>query len=856
MLAVADELDRRRPAPRRPRAPVGGHGPRRSARPGAGAEWRPRADRGARRSRPRRRGAAGAVVMDAGADCPTGPAGTRSCSCARPRCAGRGGRPPRSPSCERRDDRGCGLVVGRGPGGGAGRAGARPPRRGASSPGTAMVAREAGALGRRPVAGRAAPGSAGRSRARGAGVTGPTPRLVEHLRARAARDPRVAGAGLDRVDLAEVVEEMIDEERRILAGGARGRGRPAVVERGARPRPARAAAARPRRRPRSWSAGRPRCSSSAPGASRGRRRASPTSAPAPRDRPHPGAARPPRGRGQPDGRRPPARRLARQRRHPAARPRRPGRSPSGASRGGRSRGDDLVALGTLTRRMRELLGAGVRARRNILVSGGTGARQDHAAQRAVGASCPPRERIITIEDAAELRIAAAARGAAREPAAEPGGPRRGHDPRRWCATRCACGPTASSSARSAAREALDMLQAMNTGHDGLAVDASTPTRPRDALRRLETLALMADVDLPHAAVREQVASALDLVVHQARLPDGRRRVVEVAAVAGGPEGATLTPLCMGTREARGRRTGRRSGGRPAPQPTRRSEHERGAAALAGASPALGARRGGRSRRPRDRGRRGGRRAGRPLPARAGGSLPGSSGRASRWVRGPRSWRRPWRCRCGALGARPRPPTQQSRPPGPPSPPGPRTSVGRPASPGPGGAQLPGVAQRLAAALRAGLSLRQALAGPPGTRPSRRARSCSGASRSSSSAAGSTTSRVPRGAGARPRAADHGHGDPRPAPHRREPRAGAGRLSDRLEERAQLARELRGATAQARMTAWLVAALPLAGGALAELARPEPSRGTSVRVPGRTCSSPRSPLRGRRGSDPAHRAGGP
>ena len=100
-------------------------------------------------------------------------------------------------------------------------------------------------------------------------------------------------------------------------------------------------------------------------------------------------------------------------------------------------------------------------------------------------------------------------------------------------------------------EALDMLQALNTGHDGslTTVHANSPT---DALRRLETLALMAGVGLPHAAVRDQVASALDLVVHQARLADGSRAVesvTEVVRVAGGAgarelyrRGGTLRPL--------------------------------------------------------------------------------------------------------------------------------------------------------------------------------------------------------------------------------------------------------------------------------------------------------------------------
>jgi pilus assembly protein CpaF len=89
-------------------------------------------------------------------------------------------------------------------------------------------------------------------------------------------------------------------------------------------------------------------------------------------------------------------------------------------------------------------------------------------------------------------------------------------------------------------EALDMLQALNTGHDG-SLTTVHANSPEDALRRIETLALMADVALPHAAVREQVASALDLVVHQARRPDGSRAVVSVSEVVRAPAG-------VGTRE--------------------------------------------------------------------------------------------------------------------------------------------------------------------------------------------------------------------------------------------------------------------------------------------------------------------
>ena len=90
-------------------------------------------------------------------------------------------------------------------------------------------------------------------------------------------------------------------------------------------------------------------------------------------------------------------------------------------------------------------------------------------------------------------------------------------------------------------EALDMLTAMTTGHEG-SLSTLHASSPADAVRRVQTLALMGDLDLPYRAVADQVASALDLIVHQARLPDGARRVVEVAAVDAGPEGPRLTSL--------------------------------------------------------------------------------------------------------------------------------------------------------------------------------------------------------------------------------------------------------------------------------------------------------------------------
>jgi pilus assembly protein CpaF len=188
---------------------------------------------------------------------------------------------------------------------------------------------------------------------------------------------------------------------------------------------------------------------------------------------------------------------------------------------------DLVGLGTISEEMGEFLGLCVRARLNVLVTGGTGSGKT-TLLNVLSAFIPPDERIITIEDAAELKL----------------------DQRHWL--RLESRPANVEGAglvsirdllRNALRmrpdrivvgevrgpEALDMLQAMNTGHDG-SLSTVHCNSPRDAVSRIETMVLMAGFDLPVRAIREQVASALNLIVHTERLHDGSRKVVRITEV--------------------------------------------------------------------------------------------------------------------------------------------------------------------------------------------------------------------------------------------------------------------------------------------------------------------------------------
>jgi pilus assembly protein CpaF len=188
--------------------------------------------------------------------------------------------------------------------------------------------------------------------------------------------------------------------------------------------------------------------------------------------------------------------------------------------------DDLIRFGTLSLEAAAFLRASVVARANLLISGGSSSGKT-TLLNALATAIPEQERIVTIEEAAELRLP------------------QGH----VCRLECIQAGEKTMSVRQLVRhavrmrpdrlivgevrggEALDMLQAMNTGHDG-AMSTIHANSPRDALSRMETLMLMAGLDLPVRAIRQQLRGALNLLVHVGRLADGRRKVLSIAELTG------------------------------------------------------------------------------------------------------------------------------------------------------------------------------------------------------------------------------------------------------------------------------------------------------------------------------------
>ena len=207
---------------------------------------------------------------------------------------------------------------------------------------------------------------------------------------------------------------------------------------------------------------------------------------------------------------------------------------------------DLVASGTLTAHARDFLAGCVRSRLNVVVSGGTGSGKT-TLLNVLSSMIEESERLITIEDAAELRLVQphVLRLESRPPNLEGEGE---VTIRALVRNALRMRPDRIIVGEVRGAEALDMLQALNTGHDGSMTTVHANTAA-DALRRIETLALMADVALPHVAVRQQVASALDLVVHLERARSGTRRVssiCEVVRVAGDVGARELFALRDGT----------------------------------------------------------------------------------------------------------------------------------------------------------------------------------------------------------------------------------------------------------------------------------------------------------------------
>ncbi len=197
---------------------------------------------------------------------------------------------------------------------------------------------------------------------------------------------------------------------------------------------------------------------------------------------------------------------------------------------------DLIEFGTLTQRVADFARACVRGRLNLIISGGTGSGKT-TTLNVVSAYIPGDERIVTVEDAAELQLhqehvlTLESRPSNIEGQGAIGIRELVRNTLRMRPDRIVVGEVRGA-------EALDMLQAMNTGHDGSLTTVHSNS-PRDTLSRIETMVLMAGFDLPVRAIREQIASAVDLIVHVSRLKDGSRRVTHVTEVEG-MEGEIIT----------------------------------------------------------------------------------------------------------------------------------------------------------------------------------------------------------------------------------------------------------------------------------------------------------------------------
>ena len=191
--------------------------------------------------------------------------------------------------------------------------------------------------------------------------------------------------------------------------------------------------------------------------------------------------------------------------------------------------EDLIGFGSMTSDMAKFLAAAVKARQNILVSGGTGSGKT-TLLNILSQFIPEGERVVTVEDSAELKLSH--RNIVRLEARPANIEGKGRITIRDLVINCLrMRPDRIIVGECRGSEALDMLQAMNTGHDGSLTTAHA-NNPRDALSRLENMVMMAGYDLPSTAIREQISSAIDIIVQQTRLGDGTRKIVKIVEVTG------------------------------------------------------------------------------------------------------------------------------------------------------------------------------------------------------------------------------------------------------------------------------------------------------------------------------------
>ncbi len=198
--------------------------------------------------------------------------------------------------------------------------------------------------------------------------------------------------------------------------------------------------------------------------------------------------------------------------------------------------DDLIRGDSLTPQMATFLHLAVQHRQNIIVAGGTGSGKT-TLLNILSSFIPADERIVTIEDSAELRLRQdhVVRLESRPQNIEG----KGEIPIRVLVKNALrMRPDRIVVGECRGGEALDMLQAMNTGHDG-SLTTLHANSPRDVISRLETMAMMSGLDLPQRAIRQQIASAVNIVCHQSRLPDGSRRIVSIAEIVPSPDGQDL-----------------------------------------------------------------------------------------------------------------------------------------------------------------------------------------------------------------------------------------------------------------------------------------------------------------------------